>query len=209
VRARRKKWALPFLLEHPELVKETLPLDSPFYEKGPLYLEIGAGKGDFVVQMAARGGRWLALEREVSVSGVLAKKILAAELGNVIVMTQDFDEVYPSLKKGAFEGVYLNFSDPWPKRKHAKRRLTTTERLLKMAALLTASGRLYFKTDNDVLYAFTLDNARRAGLAVLDEEPDYRLDGSEDAESEYERAFRDEGKPIHRAVFARAKAQAK
>jgi tRNA (guanine-N7-)-methyltransferase len=117
VRARHKRWAAPFLAEHPELVKESLPLDNPFYAQSPLYLEIGAGKGDFVIQMASRGGHWLALERDVSISGLLAKKVLASALPNVILMRVDFDEVAPTLKEGAFAGVYLNFSDPWPKKK--------------------------------------------------------------------------------------------
>ena len=63
--------------EHPDLVKTDLPLDSPFYAVTPLNLEIGSGKGDFAIQMAARGGHWLALERDVSISGTLAKKIFA------------------------------------------------------------------------------------------------------------------------------------
>lgn len=203
MRARHKKWALPFLQEHPDLVKTDLPLDSPFYAVTPLNLEIGSGKGDFVIQMAARGGHWLALERDVSISGTLAKKIIASELSNILVMSVDFDEVFPKLKPGVFAGVYLNFSDPWPKKKHWKRRLTTRERLAKMSKLLTDEGRLYIKTDNDGLYAFTEEEAAKAGLVLLESQFAYELDPAKDAMTEYESAFRQEGKPIHRLVFGK------
>ena len=204
MRARHKKWALPFLQEHPDLVKEELPLDNPFYSGAPLNLEIGSGKGDFVIQMAARGGHWLALERDVSISGTLAKKIIASELPNIIMMSVDFDEVFPKLKPGVFAGVYLNFSDPWPKKKHWKRRLTTRERLSKMSKLLTVEGRLYIKTDNDSLYAFTQEESAKAGLVLCESQFAYELDPTKDAMTEYESAFRAEGKPIHRLVYGKA-----
>jgi tRNA (guanine-N7-)-methyltransferase len=203
VRARHKRWAAPFLAEHPELVKESLPIDSAFYAQSPLYLEIGAGKGDFVIQMASRGGHWLALERDVSISGLLAKKVLASALPNVILMRVDFDEVAPTLKEGAFAGIYLNFSDPWPKKKHWKRRLTSEPRLRAMTRLLTKDGAIYVKTDNDSLYAFTQDEALKAGLKIVQKDDNYVLNEATDAMTEYEKNFREAGLPIHRLVLTR------
>lgn len=209
MRARHKRWALPFLEEHGDLCLKELPLDSPFYEKGPLYMEIGAGKGDFVVAMAAKGGNWLALERDISVSGLLAKKIIASELTNIHLMAEDFDDVYPKLKKASFAGIFLNFSDPWPKKKHWKRRLTTKERLEKMSALLARDGKIYFKTDNDSLYEFTKEEALKDKLKIELDEPNYLVEDPFDAPTEYERNFRAEGMPIHRLIIVKEEKPAK
>ena len=203
MRARHKRWALPFLQEHPDLVKEKIEPESPLYKAPSLSLEIGAGKGDFVIQMAARGGTWLALERDVSISGTLAKKVVASSLTNITLMSLDFDEVAPALKEASFDAIYLNFSDPWPKKKHWKRRLTTETRLRAMARLLKKDGRIVMKTDNDSLYEFTLEEAVKAGLVIAQSEFDYKLDEAADALTEYEKNFRSEGKPIHRLVLTK------
>jgi tRNA (guanine-N7-)-methyltransferase len=201
VRARHKKWALPYLQGHPEFSIEALATDDPFYD-GEVYLEIGAGKGDFVTQMALRGGNWLALERDISVCGLLAKKVEAAGLGNIRVMAKDFDQVAPTLKEGAFAGIFLNFSDPWPKHKHAKRRLTTGERLKTMEALLKPGGFLKVKTDNDELFFYTMDEAKETTLLLTEARYDYAL-AEDDALTEYEKDFRAALKPIHRLVYRR------
>lgn len=203
MRARFKRWAEPFLLAHPEIVvKEADPAD-PFFAAKDLYCEIGAGKGDFVLSLAARhpSFHYLAIERDLSVAGILAKKVAESTLTNIRVMVGDFDVLATGLSRLSFQAIYLNFSDPWPKKKHTKRRLTTRGRLAVMASLLAQKGRLAIKTDNDALYAFTKEEALHSPLELRSDEPDYVYDESEDAMSEYERNFRGEGKPIHRLVY--------
>jgi tRNA (guanine-N7-)-methyltransferase len=129
VRARHKAWAEPYLEAHPEIVISEVKAHAAFLSSRPLYLEIGAGKGDFVLAMALKGGNWVALERESSIAGLLAKKVVSSEEKNIRVYPIDFDEAIETLKDYAFEGIYLNFSDPWPKKRHWKRRLTTAARL--------------------------------------------------------------------------------
>ncbi len=202
MRARHKAWALPFLEEHPEIVISSPKEHEAAFLSSPLYLEIGAGKGDFVLAMSEKGGQWIALERETSISGLLAKKVLASEKKNILVYPADFDEAYESLKPYAFDGIYLNFSDPWPKKKHWKRRLTTEARLREMASLLKENGSLYFKSDNQALYEFTKEEASKIiELHLVDDQPLYTFDEVHDAMSEYERNFRSQNLPIHRLVY--------
>jgi tRNA (guanine-N7-)-methyltransferase len=96
--------------------------------------------------------------------------------------------------------IYLNFSDPWPKKRHWKRRLTTKERLLKMASLLKEDGEIRFKSDNLPLYEYTLEQAPLAGLNVVTSTDHYQL-AEDDVLTEYEKQFREQGKPITRIVL--------
>ena len=204
MRARHKKWAAPFLEEHGEFALNEINQNDPFFLSNPLCLEIGAGKGDFIISMASRfPGSYLALEREISVLGTAGKKLLQSGLTNVRLLGADFDDAYEQLKPLRFDRVYLNFSDPWPKKKHWKRRLTTKERLLKMASLLKEGGHLVIKTDNDSLYEFTLEQLGLAELKTLEFTDDYAFDETQDAMSEYERNFRSQGMKIHRIVASK------
>lgn len=204
MRARHKKWAAPFLSDHPEFYLDKIDGEDPFFRASPLYLEIGSGKGDFILQMAAKHpGNYLALEREISVLGTLGKKLAESGLNNVKVRGGDFDKVYEEMKGIAFDAIFLNFSDPWPKKKHWKRRLTTKERLAQMATLLKEGGRFLIKTDNVSLYQFTLEQAPLAGLKIISFTEDYLFDEQSDAMSEYEKNFRAEGKKIHRIVLSK------
>ncbi|MCH3908874.1 MAG: hypothetical protein LKF75_01645 [Bacilli bacterium] len=203
MRGRYKKWAAPFLNEHPEFVIETVNKEDGFFKANPLYLEIGAGKGDFVLGMALRGGNFLALERDVSVCGHLGKRIADEERNNIKISPKDFDDIYPSLKGLKFKTIFLNFSDPWPKKKHWKRRLTTKERLTKMASILEDGGEIRFKSDNLSLYEFTKEEAVKAKLNITLDEPNYVFDEKDDVMSEYERNFREQGLPIHRLFIKR------
>ncbi len=204
MRARHKKWAAPFLEEHGEFALNEINPSDPFFLSAPLCLEIGAGKGDFVISMASRfPGAYLALEREISVLGTAGKKLLQSGLSNVRLLGADFDDAYEQLKSLRFDVIYLNFSDPWPKKKHWKRRLTTKQRLLNMASILKEDGRLIVKTDNDSLYEFTLEQLGLASLKILESTDDYAFDESKDAMSEYERNFRSQGVKIHRIVASK------
>ena len=203
MRGRYKKWAKPYLEEHPDLVLPSIAKEDPFFQNASLALEIGAGKGDFVLQMAQKypATHFLALERDLSVCGIMAKKIETAEVPNIRVMNADFDKVHDSFQGLKFQTIYLNFSDPWPKKRHEKRRLTTADRLEKMAKLLTEGGEIRIKTDNDILYAFTLEQKVAPVLTMVCHDDQYEFDESNDAMSEYERNFRSQGKAIHRIVY--------
>jgi tRNA (guanine-N7-)-methyltransferase len=204
VRGRHKKWAAPLIEAHPEIAIPSVDPGDPFFD-GPVSLEIGAGKGDFALSYVAsfQGKRMLCLERDVSVAGAFLKKALAKEEKNVRLLRADFDDAYESLSSLKFEAIFVNFPDPWPKKKHWKRRLVTRDRLLKMASLLKDGGEIRLKTDNDDLYAFAKEEAGAAKLTVKSAQDDYAFDQADDAMSEYERNFRLLGKPIHRLIIVR------
>ena len=197
MRSRFKPWAKSYLEEHEEFVRfsaDDLPKANA--------LEIGSGKGDFAVSYAKANPdkRIIAIERDTSISGLFAKKVVEAELKNLILVPVDLDLVYEGLAKNRFEVIYLNFSDPWPKKKHAKRRLTFAPRLKRIADLLEEDGMIALKTDNDNLFEFTKEQAAEIGLTIAKEEWDYP--GEEgDFMTEYERHFRSEGQPIHRLIL--------
>lgn len=203
MRSRFKSWAKPYLDAHPDFVLKGVDDDPAFFECEHLSLEIGSGKGAFLLQMAAKfpSVHFLALERDISICGVFAKKIEESHLSNIRLIARDFDDCFESLEALRFDDVFLNFSDPWPKKKHAKRRLTTEGRLRNMERLLIPNGLLKIKTDNDSLFDFTIGEGAKTDLRLLLALYDYRNLEEGDVLTEYESAFREEGKPIHRIVY--------
>lgn len=199
MRGRYKGWTPSYIDAHPSFSPRSIDPSDPFYE-GRLVLEIGSGKGGFLVKTAALHPEihFLGLERDVSSCGSAVKKAVEAELPNIRISNLDFDEAYEALKNLSFEEIHVHFPDPWPKRRHAKRRLVYPERLKKILSLLAPGGRLEFRTDNDDLYAYFLESYQLAGGRLV-EEP-YP---AEEAMSEYEERFRSEGMAIHRAYLER------
>lgn len=204
MRGRFKSWAPSLLAEHPE--KGILGKEDPFLSL-PADLEIGGGKGMFAIRMARKGRRILSLERDVSCAGTFLKRLLALEEEGeslpIRILRKDFDDAGDVVEGHLFSRIYLNFSDPWPKKRHEKRRLTYHERLLRIASFLAPGGEIRFKSDQFPLYEFTLEECGKAGLRVISAEEDYVLDEEEDAMSEYEESFRKEGKRIHRIIIGR------
>lgn len=134
--------------------------------------------------------------------GMAAKKIVEAKRENVRLCAEDFDDLYEGLHGLRFDVVFLNFSDPWPKKRHEKRRLTFAPRLQRIVDLLKDGGGLRIKTDNDVLYPFTLEQIPLLeGVETVVNDPDYAFDERVDCMSEYERNFRARGQAIHRIVL--------
>lgn len=206
MRARKKKWTTPYIESIPELVVTSIDKDNDFYKTNTLYLEIGMGKGDFIIGMAKKQpGHYLGVEKVLDVLAIAAKKIKEEELDNILLRLGDFDQVYEEIKDLRFEKIYLNFSDPWPKKKHWRRRLSERERLKKMANLLTDSPTSYIvmKTDNDGLYEYSKIEAIEAGLDIVADQFDYVYDEVNDSMSEYEANFRSKNQKIHRLVFSK------
>ncbi|MBQ7994681.1 MAG: hypothetical protein IJ247_00475 [Bacilli bacterium] len=203
MRSRRKKWAAPYLEAHKEIVIEKIDAQDKFFLSRPLVLEVGAGKGDFAIAMSERlGGSYLAIERDVSIAGTMARRLENKET-NIRIINDDFDNVFSEDISLRFDAIYLNFSDPWPKKKQGKRRLTASSRLDKFYSLLLDEGKLYFKTDSDILYESTLENIESSKFKILERYDVYVFDEKEDAMSEYERKARDKGLAIHKLVLGK------
>lgn len=200
MRSRRKKWALPFINENKDIFIEDFASNEDFFSS-PLYLEIGTGKGDFILNMSLiQKGHYIGIEKDLSIAAIAGRKVKENNNKDIKLINDDFDNVFEELSKYKFDAIYLNFSDPWPKLKHHKRRLTYSSRLNNMSSLLNKDGKIYIKTDNADLFSFTLEQIPSTDLAILSEDNDYKLLDN-DVETEYEKQFRSLGIPIHRLIL--------
>ncbi len=197
MRGRFKPWAKPYLEEHKEVASfDVASLSFPSNAD----LEIGGGKGDFAIAYCLNNPdrHLFSFERDVSIAGLFAKKAIEAKITNLTILPMDLDKAFEELKKHRFGHIFMNFSDPWPKKKHEKRRLTFAPRLLNIVSLLEDGGEIVMKTDNDQLYEFSKEQIALAKLKLIEDQPDYKELAENDYMTEYERNFRSVGKSIHR-----------
>lgn len=178
-----------------------------FPEKRPLYIEIGCGKGNFACGMAAKNPdcNFIAMERVSDVACLALEKAKACaeeRPDNLRFLIGDAKNLTEWFPEHSADGIYLNFSDPWPKSGHAKRRLTYRGFLELYRRVLKPDGKLYLKTDNEGLFDFSLEEFAAAGLVT--EWLTRDLHHSERAEgnvmTEYEANFSSRGMPIYSAV---------
>lgn len=168
-------------------------------------LEIGSGKGRFVKEMARRHPDRLLLGVE-KFSTILARTILNNEKegeeipGNLRLIRADALDLKGCFQDGELDRIYLNFSDPWPKDRHAKRRLTSERFLPLYAAWLKKGGELHFKTDNDALFPWSVETLQQNGWTILFQTDDWHACPAfqEDVMTEYEIQFSEQGKKIHK-----------
>ena len=174
---------------------------SLFGREAALHVELGTGKGDFISQLAERCPEvnFIGIEAQQDVLYSAAKKIAAKELSNVRLLVFDINYIENIFAHGEVDRFYINFCDPWPKKRHAKRRLTHAGFLEKYRRLLKPSGELHFKTDNRPLFDFSLEQFEEAGLAVRDVSFDLHAENrSDNIMTEYERKFSGFGEKINR-----------
>ena len=214
MRVRKKKNGARRFEEARDVVTE-VPKDAPFeidlrniLGDFPSYrLEVGCGKGAFSVGMAEReqGVGFIALEVVKDVIIFAAEKAKAAELKNLRFVCADagiIEKIFPS---ASFDVIYINFCDPWPKARHAKRRLTHRAFLEKFRALLKDGGRIEFKTDNRALFDFSIPEFEAAGFTLSCVTNDLHSSEFDEGNvmTEYEKNFSDKGVPINRLVAAK------
>ncbi len=200
MRTKFKAWTVPYLEEHQEVLVKAEQISSFGH---PFSLEIGSGKGQFLVDMARKFPEqfFIGVERNTTCAGITAKKLVESiELTNAKLIYDNADVVLMNLKDESVENIFLNFSDPWPKKRHWKRRLSAPSYLDNYYRVLKAGGRLIIKTDNVELWGFTKEMMETSKFTLESIIDDY-IDRDEfDAETEYEKSFREEGVPIHRLV---------
>lgn len=180
-----------------------------FGNEKPLHIEIGMGKGKFLTTLAQQNPdiNYLGMERYTSVliKGIAklnAEQEAGADTSNIRLMCEDAAEVCEMFEKDELDRIYLNFSDPWPKERHAERRLTSRTFLKKYEQVLKSEGELIFKTDNRGLFDFSVESVKEAGWQLIS--CTYDLHHSEFNEgnvmTEYEEKFSAMGNPICRLV---------
>ena len=200
MRTKYKPWAKPYIEEHQEVMFNEEQL--LFFDK-PYYLEIGSGKGQFLVDMAKKypDKFFVGVERNVTCCGFTAKKLVEGKIINAKLMFINAEILMVNIKDESIDGIFLNFSDPWPKKRHHKRRLTAESYLNNYYRVLKKGARLIIKTDNPDLFTFTLENVINSQFKMIDKTDDYQEYDEFDTMTEYEKSFRDEGVPIHRLVL--------
>ena len=199
MRTKFKSWTKPYIDEHQEVmisIDEMKKLDHLFA------LEIGSGKGKFLIDMAKKypDKEFIGVERNVTCAGITAKKLVEEEITNAKLLYENADILLDVLKDNVIENIFLNFSDPWPKKRHAKRRLTAPGFLNKYLRVLSPSGVIRIKTDNEDLYRFTMENLAESPFILLEFTENYEKLDEFDTLTEYEMNFRESGKPIYRVV---------
>ena len=178
-------------------------------QTGPIHIEVGMGKGQFLMELARRNPQvnYLGIEMYDSVLlRALQRMAEIDELPNLLFMREDARLLPEIFRKGEVEKIYLNFSDPWPKARHAKRRLTSREFLNRYERILVPEGVVEFKTDNRGLFEFSLEELREAGWRLLACTYDLHNDAKMcegNVMTEYEEKFSSLGNPIYKLVTAR------
>ena len=197
MRLKSKPWSKPLIQQHPTRISEDIiPLTFPT-EFSKFALEIGTGKGDFIVGKALSkpDTYFFGVEKSTTVIAFALKNILEHEVMNAHLIHGDFVKASLTIPDQAFDQIYLNFSDPWPKIRHEKRRLTSSGILEKITRLMKVRGKIYLKTDNASFFDFSLMNFSLFPYTILKIDRQYQ--GSvDDVQTEYEKHFRSLGQPI-------------
>ncbi len=174
----------------------------------PIRIEIGMGKGRFIMDLARLNPdiNYVGIEKYSSVLIRGIQKLEADPLPNLYFIRMEAEEITSVFAKGEVDRIYLNFSDPWPKDRHAKRRLPSREFLSRYNEILIPDGVIEFKTDNHDLFAFALEELEPAGWKILCMTKDLHNDAQMmegNVMTEYEERFSSKGNPIYKYVIAR------
>ena len=201
MRTHFKAWAEPFINEHPEYSLT----DEEISQLEGFQLEIGSGKGEFLLRMANKfpNELFIGIEKNVTCAGISMKKLVENEINTAKLIYRDGGEIVKIIKDKAVKNIFLNFSDPWPKKRHHKRRLTSINFLNEYRRILADDGKIIFKTDNTDLFEYSIEMFKENNFNIVSIDNNY--DGSDpfDAQTEYEEFFRNEGTPIHRLIVSK------
>ena len=197
--------ASPFVIQKP--AQWSGRFHELFGSNHPIHIEVGMGKGKFIMELAGKHPEinYIGIERYPSVLLRALQKREELELANIWFMCVDAKLLAEIFAPGEVERIYLNFSDPWPKDRHAKRRLTSPEFMKVYDQVLTNDGTVEFKTDNQGLFTYSLESIPEAGWRIDAYTRD--LHHSEMAEgnvmTEYENKFSSMGNPICKLIASR------
>lgn len=171
-----------------------------------LYAELGCGKGRFIAEMAQRhpGDLFLGIEGHQGVLLRAGQKLQEQQTSNAKLLCAYVHDIRDFFAEGELDGLYLNFSDPWPKARHEKRRLTHRAYLASYRDVVKKGGFLAFKTDNDGLFEFTLEEIAAEGYDILEMSRDLHNSeyAGENVMTEYEARFSENGKTINYVKIA-------
>ena len=206
MRLRNKPEAPIKIASYPQYIPET-PEDwkgkwqSRFKNENPIHIEVGTGKGRFIYEMAKLHPEinYIGIEIQMSVIVTALDKLIENELPNLQLLQVNGGELTQYFAESEISQVYLNFSDPWPKKKHEKRRLTYQSFLSVYEEILVPKGEIHFKTDNQGLFEYSLASFSQYGMILKQvwlhlHESDF--EGN--VMTEYEEKFSNKGNRIYR-----------
>lgn len=200
---------------HPIAVKQEKDYKGKWKEvfenEQPIHIEIGMGKGQFLLTLAKQNPEvnYIGIERYSSVLLRALEKFDTeefCELSNIRFICMDAMELPEVFEQSEVAKIYLNFSDPWPKARHARRRLTSTRFFEQYDKVLQKDGVVEFKTDNRQLFEFSLEQVEEAGWKLLGHTFDLHQDtlmNAGNVMTEYEEKFSSMGNPIHKLIATR------
>ncbi|GET12637.1 tRNA (guanosine(46)-N7)-methyltransferase TrmB [Ligilactobacillus agilis] len=208
MRLRNKPWAKPLIEANPQWVV-TNPSEyrgkwqERFEKVQPLYIEVGMGKGRFIVEMAKKYPHYnfIGLEMQTVATGIALKKQLVEQLPNLQLVCANGAGLTEFFATDEVAGIYLNFSDPWPKNRQEKRRLTYKSFLAAYKEIMVADGQLEFKTDNRGLFEYSLASLNNFGMTFEKVWLDLHADEEavvDNVMTEYEEKFSSKGQPIYK-----------
>lgn len=208
MRMRKVKWATDYLPNANCLVKEPSKQAGQWKKllgTDTLHIEIGCGKGNYSLDMAKMypDTGFIAIEKNESAAGIAAKKYDEDEADKHLKLIQDdASAIGEWFGPREVDVIHLNFSDPWPKKRYAKRRLSSATLLDQYKRILSRDGEIQMKTDNSALFEYSLIEFQNAGFKMVEVSVDYRREThDEDAITEYEQKFISLGQPIYRCVW--------
>ena len=186
-----------YLITNPEEYKSIW--NKLFGNNHKLYIEVGMGKGDFIIENAKRYPdiNFIGIEKYDSVIARAIEKANLEELPNLKLVRMDANHIDEAFSKEVHL-IYLNFSDPWPKKRHAKKRLTSEIFLAKYANIFTGDNKIIMKTDNTGLFEYSLESLSQYGYIIEKVSLDlHNSDIENNIETEYEKKFSSKGNNIY------------
>ncbi|HES0520873.1 TPA: tRNA (guanosine(46)-N7)-methyltransferase TrmB [Streptococcus pyogenes] len=206
MRVRKRKGAEEHLANNPHYVILN-PEDAKgrwhdvFGNDRLIHIEVGSGKGGFITGMALKNPdiNYIGIDIQLSVLSYALDKVLASEVPNVKLLRVDGSSLTNYFEDGEVDMMYLNFSDPWPKTKHEKRRLTYKDFLDTYKRILPEHGEIHFKTDNRGLFEYSLASFSQYGMTLRQIWLDLHASNYEgNVMTEYEEKFSNKGQVIYR-----------
>ena len=204
MRIRKKSWEENVLTTNEHLVHNPEDYKGKWNEyfgnNNPIYAEIGCGKGKFIVQNASENPdiNFIGIERQTTIMAIAARKT-SSEMKNIALIRGDAETLEDLFSPEELSRIYLNFSDPWPKKRWAKRRLTHRHFLEIYKSLLKGDNEIFLKTDNTVFFESSLNEFCETGWRLSNISLDLHNSGYEgNIMTEYEERFSGLGQPIYR-----------
>ena len=206
MRVRNRPGAAEYMAKYPQYVVEGPEKwqgkwQERFGNNHPIHIEIGSGKGRFIYEMAKAHPEinYIGIDMQLSILSIALDKLVAEPLPNLQLLRVDGEALTEYFAENEVDLIYLNFSDPWPKKRHAKRRLTYHTYLALYKQILKDDGEIHFKTDNRGLFAFSIESMSQFGMYFTKMNLNLHDEDDEDnIVTEYEKKFSEKGSRIYR-----------